>query len=159
MGETMSNPVALTGSGTSLPFPPSTARNEGGPVLPGPGAKPPSTDGSNAVGGRNNPNEDTTKTLGINQPPPEPKKERPEKINPKILSEAMEDLKKYISKLPADVSYKVDQDSGITFFQVINPVTREVIRQFPPDEIIALSKRLRSMGDQEEAGILLNHEG
>ena len=48
----------------------------------------------------------------------------------------------------------VDSESGNVVIQVVDKVTDEVVRSIPPEEMIALKKRMTEM-----RGILFDHEG
>jgi len=60
------------------------------------------------------------------------------------------------------LSFQVDDDSGKTVVKVFDRETEELIRQFPPEELLALSKRLRELNDQAAGstnlGILIKSE-
>ena len=59
------------------------------------------------------------------------------------VEEAVETFREYLSKLPSDLNFNYDKDAGRHFFKVVNPVTREVVKQFPTDEFLSMVKRLR----------------
>lgn len=51
------------------------------------------------------------------------------------------------------LSFSIDKDSKELVVKVINPVTNEVIRQIPPQELLNLAASL-----QQTAGILINKQ-
>lgn len=75
------------------------------------------------------------------------------------LEEAAEAFREYIQELPTNLQFSVDREAHATVFKVINPVTREVLRQYPPEEVLSMARRLRTLGTQEApSGILLDQE-
>ena len=73
------------------------------------------------------------------------------------LEEAVETFREYLNKLPSDLNFNYDRDAGRHFFKIVNPVTGEVVKQFPTDEFLTMVKRLKDsspspMGD----GVLLD---
>lgn len=75
------------------------------------------------------------------------------------LEEAIKTLREFIQNLPSDLQFKADNESGYIICKVVNPVTREVIRQYPPEELIELAHRLRSLeGSGSSSGTLLDKE-
>ena len=75
------------------------------------------------------------------------------------LEEAAEAFREYIEELPTNLQFSVDREAHATVFKVVNPVTREVLRQYPPEEVLSMARRLRALGTQEApSGILLDQE-
>ncbi len=75
------------------------------------------------------------------------------------LEEAAEAFREYIEELPTNLQFSVDREAHATVFKVVNPVTREVLRQYPPEEVLSMARRLRTLGTQEApSGILLDQE-
>lgn len=73
------------------------------------------------------------------------------------VEDAAKTLKEYLKNLPSDLQFRKDEETGTVVFKVVNPVTKEVIREFPPKEIVEMSKRLRHLSEQsEKSGILLD---
>ncbi|MCL1893899.1 MAG: flagellar protein FlaG [Holophagaceae bacterium] len=62
---------------------------------------------------------------------------------PLKLDEAIETFKQYLDKLPSDLKFHVDKEASRTVFKVVNPVTREVVKQYPTDEFLHMVKKLR----------------
>ena len=82
----------------------------------------------------------------------------PEPEAPSTLEEATKAFRDYLKGLPSNLLFKADQDSGLYMFKVVNPVTQEVIRQFPPDEVLEMAKRLKEQLAKGSAGILLDEK-
>jgi uncharacterized FlaG/YvyC family protein len=68
----------------------------------------------------------------------------PEDDRPITIEEAEETFQEYLSNLPSDIKFQLDKDTNRLFFKLVNPVTREVVKQFPPDEFIEMVKRLKA---------------
>ena len=76
---------------------------------------------------------------------------------PPSLDEAATILRNYLKNLPSDLQFQKDEQTGIVVFKVINPVTKEVIRQYPPDEVLAIARQIQNFAEQkEQPGILLD---
>ena len=77
---------------------------------------------------------------------------------PPSMEEAVKEFRQYLASLPADLKYSKDEATGTVVFKVVNPITREVIRQYPPEEILQVARRLRQISKgQDRSGILLDH--
>jgi flagellar protein FlaG len=74
-------------------------------------------------------------------------RERVEEERP--LDEVVSDLNKLVRDLHRELRFSVDQDSGDTVIKVIDRETKEVVRQIPSEELVALRKRL-----QQAAGVI-----
>jgi len=78
------------------------------------------------------------------------------------LDEAARSVEEYLQQQSPDIAYKVDRDSGRYYFNVIDPKTKETIRQVPAEEVLAMARRVREMNDlhnQEAMGILVDQQG
>ncbi len=67
------------------------------------------------------------------------------------LKQAVSRIQDFVQSIHRELHFSVDQDSGRTVIRVIDAETDKVIRQIPPEEVIAVSKQLRELSD----GILL----
>jgi len=73
------------------------------------------------------------------------------------LDEAAAAFRSYLKNLPSDLQFQKDEQSGYVVFKVVNPVTKEVIRQYPPEEVLAIARHLRQFSQRkEQPGILLD---
>jgi len=87
---------------------------------------------------------------------------RDEDVSDDSLDEAARSVEEYLQQQSPDIAYKVDRDSGRYYFNVIDPKTRETIRQVPAEEVLAMARRVREMNDlhnQEAMGILVDQQG
>ena len=69
------------------------------------------------------------------------------------LDYAVSRLNEYIQSSRRDLHFSVDKGSGRVVVKVIDSETREVIRQIPSEEVMALA---HGLGLKESAGALLN---
>lgn len=69
------------------------------------------------------------------------------------LDYAVNKLNEYIQNSRRDLHFSVDKDSGRVVVKVIDSETREVIRQIPSEEVIALA---HGLGLQESESMLFH---
>lgn len=67
------------------------------------------------------------------------------------LDEAVSRIQDYVQNLQRELRFSVDEGSGRTIIKVIDSETDKVIRQIPPDELLAISEQLKS----DSEGVLL----
>ena len=70
-------------------------------------------------------------------------------------------MREYLKNLPSDLRFQPDKESGYVIFKVVNPVTQEVIRQYPPEDVVAMARRLNAAlaADKKQgSGILLDSQ-
>jgi len=77
---------------------------------------------------------------------------------PMTLDDASKLLKDHLKSLPSDLQFEFDKETGITSFKVINPVTKEVIREYPPKEVVEMAKRLKEASQDKGAGLLVDEQ-
>jgi flagellar protein FlaG len=78
---------------------------------------------------------------------------------PPTLEESVKSFREFLKNMPSDLQFQPDQESGVVIFKVINPLTREVIRQYPPDEVVAMARKLKALEEQQaksKSGIFLD---
>lgn len=72
---------------------------------------------------------------------------------------AVESFMSYVDKLPGEMKFMVDEDTNRQVFKIVNPVTKEVVKQFPPDEFLTMIKRLKELGTpSEDNGIFFDEK-
>lgn len=64
------------------------------------------------------------------------------KPNKEELGKSVQKLQDFVSMSAADVSFSIDEASGIDIVKVVDRASKEVIRQIPSKEVIALSQAL-----------------
>jgi uncharacterized FlaG/YvyC family protein len=66
-------------------------------------------------------------------------------------------LRDYLENVPSEMNFSYDQEAGRPIFRLVNPVTGEVLKQFPPDELLTMIKRLRGVSDAfSDGGALMD---
>ena len=75
---------------------------------------------------------------------------KPAAIDAKTLQNALSNLTEHVQNLQRALEFSVDKESGETVVKVVDSETKEVIRQIPSEELLAIANRLRST-----AGVLL----
>jgi flagellar protein FlaG len=74
---------------------------------------------------------------------------------------AAKSVEAFLQQIPSfsDLQFMVDRDTGMFYFKVIDPDTKETIRQVPAEEIIAMAKKLRELNTPKNAsGVLMDKE-
>jgi flagellar protein FlaG len=66
----------------------------------------------------------------------------PGRFLPQAVSEAVSSLNDYVQQVNRTLQFSVDERSGQTIIRVMDAETREVIRQIPPEEVLALARHL-----------------
>jgi len=84
-----------------------------------------------------------------------PEKQGKEEKEIPTLEDATKTLKDYLKNLPSDLQFKMDEETGTVMFKVVNPVTKEVLQEFPPEEVVEMAKRLKKLGQQSQKSGLL----
>lgn len=103
------------------------------------------------------PETSTTGTTQERQPlPPSgqtipPQQEPSGEAGRRALDEAVSRIQDYVQNLQRELQFTVDEDSGRTIIKVIDSETDKVIRQIPPDELLAISEYL---SNESEAVLL-----
>lgn len=73
---------------------------------------------------------------------------------------AVGELEAYFQQASSDLVFKVEKDTGRTYFKVIDARTNEVILQVPSEEILAMARKLRELANPKGAsGVLVDKEG
>lgn len=72
----------------------------------------------------------------------------------------IEEFKNFSQSINRSLQFKVDDELGVTIVRVIDKDTDELIRQFPPEDLINLSKRLRALNEEASLsqGVLLQEK-
>lgn len=76
------------------------------------------------------------------------------------LDSAAKAFRAFLQQSQSDLQFEVDQSSGRTYFKLVDAKTKEVIRQVPSEEILAMARKLRELGTPKGAsGVLVDKEG
>jgi flagellar protein FlaG len=78
------------------------------------------------------------------------KEQSAQALDPKALQTALSKMTEHVQNLQRALQFSVDEASGETVVTVVDAETKEVIRQIPSEELLAIANRLRST-----AGVLL----
>lgn len=68
------------------------------------------------------------------------------------VSAAVRRLSDYVQTMSRELHISVDEESGRTVIRVIDPTSKEVIRQIPQEEILALARG--GMNDKDQGRLL-----
>lgn len=69
------------------------------------------------------------------------------------VAEAAQKVRDFLQITRRDLEFSVDKESGQTIIRVLDAATGELVRQIPPDEVLAIAKRL----DQPEGILFRGH--
>jgi flagellar protein FlaG len=67
------------------------------------------------------------------------------------VKEAVDRLNQYVQTLRRDLEFRVDESTNTVVVTVVDPSTKEVVRQIPSEEVLAVARNLEHM-----QGVLLN---
>ncbi|MFO1406042.1 MAG: flagellar protein FlaG [Steroidobacteraceae bacterium] len=89
---------------------------------------------------------------GGDAPPREAAAPAPEPAPPVVDPQAaVERINAYMQQNQRSLRFRVDESSGRTIITVVNPETQEVVREIPPEDLLALGRWI----DQATRGLLL----
>jgi len=71
--------------------------------------------------------------------------DQPKPASKEQVEQAVKDIRKVVSTVSSDLQFSVDKDSGRTVVKVVDSKTKEVIRQIPGEEVLALRRALDKM--------------
>lgn len=83
------------------------------------------------------------------QAPPQPSQEKVEQA----VEQAVEAVQKAVEPVARDLQFSIDKETGKTIISVVDAVTKEVIRQIPGEEILAIARAIDRM-----QGLLFNQK-
>lgn len=99
---------------------------------------PLATPANSPVSVRNMPTSATEKPQAVE----EEKSAEPAAISDIQLKGAIDAANEYIKPINSAVQFSMDKDSGSTVIKVMDTATKEVIRQIPSEEMLAIAKAL-----------------
>ncbi len=67
------------------------------------------------------------------------------KVDGEQLKAAVKAANDFIQPFNGNLQFSIDKESGTTIVKVIDTVTKEVIKQFPSEEMLAIAKGLDQM--------------
>ena len=79
-------------------------------------------------------------------------------ISSEELEQAIAVVADFINQPPRNVNFTKDNDSGKTVIKVIDNESKELIKQFPSEELISIAQKIQALHQEvgEKAGILLD---
>ncbi len=83
-----------------------------------------------------------------------------EVVSKENLDAAAKVVEDFLQQSGSYLQFGVDKDTGTYFFRIVDPVTKETIRQVPSEEILTMARKLRGMSDTKDvSGVLMDEEG
>lgn len=64
------------------------------------------------------------------------------------INSQIKELQEFNQNINRSLQFKVDEELGVTIVRVVDKDTDELIRQFPPEELLNLSKRLKEVNEE-----------
>ena len=74
--------------------------------------------------------------------PAQPAAAAEEADGPGGVRDAVRRLNEYVQETQRDLRFSIDEETGRTVVRVVDSATQEVIRQIPPEEVLALAREL-----------------
>ncbi len=81
------------------------------------------------------------------------------RVETKELKAAVLDINEYVQSIQRTLRFSIDDETGTTVVKVLNSETQEVIRQFPPEEVLALARHLQASQEiqaLDNSGLILH---
>jgi flagellar protein FlaG len=82
-----------------------------------------------------------TENIANAAPTPETKKSVRE-IQKEDIKKAVDDIQKFVNTKNQDILFSIDEDLGKTVVKVVDRNTKELIRQYPSEEMLQIAKAL-----------------
>jgi len=87
----------------------------------------------------------------------------PQQTEPKIdaedVAKAVSEISDYVQNISRDLQFQVDKQTGSTIVTVLDTETKEVIRQIPTEEVVAMARFIAENAPDPVKGLLMNGEG
>ena len=74
-------------------------------------------------------------------------------VTQEAVAAAVQAANDYVQAVSTSIQFSLDEDSGRTVVKMVDRETEEVLRQFPSEEMLAISKSIDRM-----QGLLINRE-
>tara|TARA_R110002124_G_scaffold79336_2_gene211023 strand:+ start:13206 stop:13598 length:393 start_codon:yes stop_codon:yes gene_type:complete len=75
------------------------------------------------------------------------------------LAAAVSHISDHVQQISRDLQFKVDETTGSTVVTVIDSESKEIIRQIPREEAVALAHYLAEIGAGNSKGLFVRGEG
>lgn len=73
---------------------------------------------------------------------PREKRAEPRQESPADVAQAARSVEKFVQQMSSDLQFSVDESSGSNVVRVVDRATKEVIRQIPSEEMLAIARAL-----------------
>lgn len=79
-------------------------------------------------------------------------------ITQATINEAINIVSEFINQPPRNVNFTQDTEAGRTVIKVFDNDSKELIKQFPSEELVSVAKKIKALHQEvgEQAGILLD---
>ena len=74
-------------------------------------------------------------------------------VTQEAVAAAVQSANAYMQSVSTNLNFSLDQDTGHTVVRMVDTETKEVLRQFPSEEMLAISRSIDRM-----QGLLINRE-
>ncbi len=71
---------------------------------------------------------------------------------------AVKNVENYMQNMKRELEFSIDERSGNTVVKVIDPESKEVIRQMPSEEFLKLSSTLHDNPGDDVVGVIMNRK-
>lgn len=75
-------------------------------------------------------------------------------VDPDKLNEAIEAIREKLEPSPRALNFSVNEALNDVVVKVVDPISQQVIREIPPEEIIAMRERLREFDELRWSDVL-----
>lgn len=82
-----------------------------------------------------------------------------QKVDAEDVVQAVIDITEYVQNVSRDLQFQIDKQTGDTIVTVIDTETKEIIRQIPSEEIVAMARHIAENAPDPVKGLLMNGEG
>jgi flagellar protein FlaG len=105
----------------------------------------------------------TTNAVNQRQEVSQSGKVSPQQAEPQIdaedVAKAVSEISDYVQNISRDLQFQVDKQTGSTIVTVLDHETKEVIRQIPTEEVVAMARFIAENAPDPVKGLLMNGEG
>lgn len=74
------------------------------------------------------------------------------------VERALQEVKKAVDPMARNLQFSIDEDTGRTVVRVVDTSTKEVIRQIPSEEVLAIAKALNKGDGESTIGVFLKQK-
>lgn len=74
------------------------------------------------------------------------------------VERALQEVKKAVDPMARNLQFSIDEDTGQTIVRIVDTATKEVIRQIPSEEVLAIAKALDRANGDTTSGVFLKQK-